>query len=302
MFDKKSFSHILEIIISRYDSISEFANISTVGRSYISKYIHFKIDAPPTPKVLEKIANASKNVTTYEELMQICGYYNDSLSVDTVSKIIFKENIHKLDKYNLQESEVTKLEEILTDRKCNESVIDDYVRNISVSSFENGLSIRNLYEDIEKILFSINELQDRYKKAQIEYPIPLYSEITDGKSMIKIDGVISKYITLNLNLEKITDLIFYFGVIASDSSMAPLLDVGDIAIIKETMQYEKGGTYLLRVNDGPFIIRKIIEVDNEIELLAMNPYFNVSSKKLPKDAKLEIFGRVIKAENQSAFK
>lgn len=76
MFDKKAFSNILNKIINKYDSITDFADVSTVGRSYISKYIHMKIDAPPSPKVLEKIAASSKAVTTYEELMQICGYIN----------------------------------------------------------------------------------------------------------------------------------------------------------------------------------------------------------------------------------
>lgn len=74
MFDKNKFANILNEIVSHYQSISEFANVSTNGRSYISKYINKKITAPPSPKVLQKIANASKGLTTYNELMQICGY------------------------------------------------------------------------------------------------------------------------------------------------------------------------------------------------------------------------------------
>lgn len=74
MFDKQKFSDILQSIAKNYNSISEFADESTVGRSYISKYIHEKIASPPSPKVLKKIAEYSKGVTTYEELMIVCGY------------------------------------------------------------------------------------------------------------------------------------------------------------------------------------------------------------------------------------
>lgn len=90
MFDQQKFSEILNRIVKQYDSISDFAKISTLGRSYISKYINLKLDAPPSPKILEKIANHSKNVTNYYELMNICGYITDGGEVhvhQSLSKI-----------------------------------------------------------------------------------------------------------------------------------------------------------------------------------------------------------------------
>lgn len=74
MFDSEEFSKILKKIVSKYNSITELANESEVGRSYISKYIHKGVNAPPTPKVLNKLAVASKGATTYSELMEVCGY------------------------------------------------------------------------------------------------------------------------------------------------------------------------------------------------------------------------------------
>lgn len=74
MFDKKKFSEILKNIVNQYASITDFSIASGVGRSYISKYIHQKMPTLPSPKVLKKISNASKGVTTYEELMEVCGY------------------------------------------------------------------------------------------------------------------------------------------------------------------------------------------------------------------------------------
>lgn len=76
MFDKQKFSDILNKIVKEYDSITEFTALAGVGRSYISKFIHLKMSTPPSPKVLRKIADASKDITTYNELMYLCGHLN----------------------------------------------------------------------------------------------------------------------------------------------------------------------------------------------------------------------------------
>lgn len=74
MFDKEKFSQILTRIISTYSSITEFAEKSGTGRSYISKYVNQKLNTPPSPKVLEKISEHSHGFTSYNELMEICGH------------------------------------------------------------------------------------------------------------------------------------------------------------------------------------------------------------------------------------
>lgn len=74
MFNKEKFSSILKEINSTYSSMTEFAQKASFDRTYISKYINMKLDNPPTPKILEKLANASNGVTSYYELMKICDY------------------------------------------------------------------------------------------------------------------------------------------------------------------------------------------------------------------------------------
>lgn len=74
MFNIKLFSEILQKIANSYDSISDFSGKSEVNRTYLSKYINQKLNNPPSPKILLKIANASNNIITYDELMNMCGY------------------------------------------------------------------------------------------------------------------------------------------------------------------------------------------------------------------------------------
>ena len=94
----------------------------------------------------------------------------------------------------------------------------------------------------------------------------------------------------------------FFAIQASDNSMAPLLDVGDIAIIKKYKEFLNKKTYLLKIKGGFPIIRKIIQTDNgEIELQAMNMWnFPIQDNLTLND--IEILGEVIKVENKSAFK
>ena len=74
MFDKIAFANIIKNIKETYSSQEEFSKISGIGRTYLSQYMNMKLNDPPMPKILEKLSNASHNITSYEELMIICGY------------------------------------------------------------------------------------------------------------------------------------------------------------------------------------------------------------------------------------
>lgn len=94
----------------------------------------------------------------------------------------------------------------------------------------------------------------------------------------------------------------FFAVYASDNSMAPLLDVGDIAIIKKYKEFTNRKTYLLKIKNSNPIIRKVIKNDDEkIELQAMNMWNFPPQTNLTMDD-IELIGEVIKVENKSAFK
>ena len=90
----------------------------------------------------------------------------------------------------------------------------------------------------------------------------------------------------------------FFAIYANDNSMAPLLDVGDIAIIKKYKEFSNRKTYLLKIKNGNPIIRKVIQADNgKIELQAMNMWNFPTQYDLTMDD-IEILGEVIKVENQ----
>ena len=113
--------------------------------------------------------------------------------------------------------------------------------------------------------------------------IPLIDNITD------ITNIPFSYI----NDKKI------FNYRTSSDEMMPLFDIGDIAVIQKQDNIENGKTFLLQFEDKT-IIRKIINNgDDKITLQAMNPYYPIINTT--KD-KIKLIGKVIRAENSSAFK
>lgn len=104
MYDKEAFIEILKKINNTYPNMSEFAEAAIMDRTYISKCINDKLKNPPTPQILEGIAKASKGITNYDELMQICGYKEkekeknmdeviESLKSEFESKKIYQVNV-----------------------------------------------------------------------------------------------------------------------------------------------------------------------------------------------------------------
>lgn len=104
MFDINLFSEILKTIAVTYDSISEFAEKSEVNRTYLSKYMNKKLSAPPTPKILEKIANASNGIATYKYLMSVCNYIDVDLNNISGKSIKLFSNPY-IDKINCSSAE-----------------------------------------------------------------------------------------------------------------------------------------------------------------------------------------------------
>ena len=105
MFNKEKFSKIIKSINDSYDTQHEFARISTINRTYLSKYINCKIDNPPKPSTLKILAESSHGITTYEELMYICGYANKPFGYGIVNTNIIELTLFvslngKLEPYN----------------------------------------------------------------------------------------------------------------------------------------------------------------------------------------------------------
>lgn len=227
MFNKEKFGIIISKIKETYDSQEVFSQLSGIGRTSISLYMNNRLDEPPKPQMLKKLADSSKGLATYEELMEICGYtkrllHNSLLDTTSYRAIPIFKNIDE------------------------------------IMDFDNLKDHENILEAFKYIYYPVSSKEDIYN---------------------------------------------YFAFSPNDSSMAPLLDKDDIAIIFRQENYEFGRTYLILLDGNLLLIRKILKSADALELHAMNPYFPII--KLSKDDITEksftILGKVIKVENKSAF-
>lgn len=202
MFNKKDFANVLQRISETYSSISEFAEKSDVNRTYLSKYINMKLDNPPTPKILEKIANASNNITTYNELMVICGYMTDEFKnfADLSNKLA--KNKAYINCYNLlsntklSKTDVDKMlyyittvniEDIGNDEKKLKNAIISMLENFPKENRELAKIVLNKYwtdileyrKEAEKFLSNKKEFYDPLGLAKVGFSMDEYNPPTD---------------------------------------------------------------------------------------------------------------------------
>ena len=101
MFDRVKFARILSLIIETYHSQRELTEKSGLSRTMISYYLNQKYEKPPKPDTLKKIADASNGITTYDELMIVCGYMNEE-TVNEMSKKIMEMYNYIMDNSNIK--------------------------------------------------------------------------------------------------------------------------------------------------------------------------------------------------------
>lgn len=158
------------------------------------------------------------------------------------------------------------------------------VQNMKRSSIE---ILSNLFKVSPSYLMCI---EDEYPKEQSSTSIPLLSDFKEDLKY-SFNQFFVKNITINELLPNNT-----FALQIKDNSMLPLLGIGDIAIISSDFKYESGQTCLILTNNI-YMIRKVTKEKDVFELQAMNPYYPIEKTK-----DIIFFGKVIRAENQSAFK
>lgn len=276
MFNDKKFTEILTKIKNYYGSISDFANAADVGRSYLSKYINNRLPSPPTPKILEKIAEASNGITNYDELMQICGYLNTSSKEIVIQNILnnFNDKIDLLNIPNLDKDFI-----------FNELSLQDEKDNTVLNKISKYLETNYGSNEKTKKLFDILSIIDRKIKDTIQTSnngIPLYS--------------ISKVPMYKINYFPFEYSDDYIAVKAINDKMLPLLGINDIAIVHLGNELVDGQTVLLLIDNSYYDIAKIFSDSNICKLFYMN-----SRSEEVNIERIQIIGEIISVLNKSAF-
>lgn len=171
MFDKNKFATILKEILEKYSNQNEFAHKANIGRAYISRILNMRLNVPPKPSTLQGIANASKDITTYEELMQVCGYLDLGIKLDkennktidsTIAEKVFTENINKLNNFNLTKEQILELMDIFSKNDDFHHSIESQINNFVFYNFGKNV---NMYDVLLSIYEEIKYTKNNYKKG-----------------------------------------------------------------------------------------------------------------------------------------
>lgn len=132
-FDKKKFAQLL-IKAQGKRTLNQFGLISKVDPGYLSRFINMKKESPPSPEVLQKIADVAHNNVTYNDLMIAAGYLakNDRLAktdldnqnLDEVKNVLYEQNPEpkSLEEY-IKEAESLMLYGDIVDEKDKEAIL-----------------------------------------------------------------------------------------------------------------------------------------------------------------------------------
>lgn len=303
MFNQDKFAEILNKINSTYNSMTEFAEKASFDRTYISKYINKKLKNPPSPKILEKLANASNGVTTYYELMSICDYirthdlFSDEIHPSLVNA--FKETfveygissedvdaIEKLSKSSDNDKD-KKISYILS--KYSDSVMEEVFCTLEV----NRQNLSNEIEFFRPIKKYINSLKLNYLENKQAFP--LLGKVKAGYNYLATENIIG-YVNID---KKISDPENYFALTVTGDSMQPILYEGDIIIVHRQNDIENGQVGIILIDNEEATVKKVIKHDDYIELIAFNSYY--PPKRLDKNSKFQIIGKVTEARISKIF-
>lgn len=302
MFDIKLFSEILQKISNSYNSITDFSEQSGVNRTYLSKYINMKLNSPPSPKVLMKIANNSNKITNYEELMLACGYLEKDMQIDEISKKIFNKHLPSLKKLNLNNDLLDIMLKMSIDSskysKDFDILVSELPKELQDKVYE--ISSKILSETSEIMKNAINSINIRTKYNIDDnignklFSIPILGKIMAGQPILA-EEYLEGYLPVDPNIYGMTTPDDYFYLKVSGESMNLKVHNGDYALIHKQDTAEDGDIVVAIVNgDDEATLKKYKRISEEtvalepMSTLPMEPiYVNL------KETNFKIIGKAI---------
>lgn len=288
MFDKNKFAHILKNINETYNSQRDFAKKSGINRTYLSQYMNMKLNEPPMPKILKKLAESSNNITTYEELMEICGYINN----------MFKNKILMLEKYKkeieglkLTNSEMEDFKNIVL--YCESP--DEFRSFFKKLSSSKSILASNLYTDIMNDVTNLNIIDLAKESISMYsnlYMCPVYGRISAGQPNWA-EECIEGRIPIDPELMGIVNPEEHFFLRVNGESMNKVIKNGAFALIRKTDWVENGEIAVVLVNGFDATLKKITKQGNLVILEPMSTDPSFTTQVYDKNTEIKVIGKYI---------
>lgn len=313
MFDKNKFAQIIKNIKETYNSQEEFSKKSGIGRTYLSQYMNMKLDKPPKPEILEKLAISSHGVTTYAELMEVCGYietpsysdmknnefnknkailYNRGFSQSQIDKITY----YCMKTYTGQDPQVEKdmdeFERFLNTLSSEDAkFVIDFKTNMA---FNIAKQYNNLSDRTQAIYDKSNDLMNKYEFNNISqfYMCPVYGRISAGQPNWA-EECIEGRLPIDVNLMNIIDPEECFFLRVNGESMNKVVKNGAFALIRKTDWVENGEIAVVLVNGYDATLKKFSKQGDLIILEPQSTDSSFETQVYTKDTEIRVIGKYI---------
>lgn len=326
MFDKNKFSKILKQINETYNSMTEFAQKASFDRTYISKYINLKLDNPPTPKILEKIANSSNGITTYGELMKMCGYikentvkhlYVDNYDIlpstydDAMGTNLFN-NLNDKEKKILSDMLLEMSKSFSKFRINGKFDINKYLSNVDPTSREkiitNHSKMRNAQDIMLRTVVKTGEVLDELnnnignslKQAKIlnnyqiskYYMCPVYGQISAGQPNW-VEENIEGRLPIDTDLMDIIHPEEYFFLRVNGESMNNVIRNGAFALIHKQDMVKDGEIAVVLVNGYDATLKRFTKKGDVVVLEPDSSDPSFKTQIYDKTTSIKILGKYV---------
>lgn len=327
MFDKNKFAQIIKNIKETYSSQEEFAEKSGIGRTYLSQYMNMRLDTPPKPKILERLATSSNGITDYSELMEVCGYINDNYFIKLQYlkdkyQAIEKHYINKLVEYELSSDEAQIYDDLLniinTNKLANfsnarlDNELDsyfnnmDYINKVSKKKIINKIKLFiECYKETKKarndlLAFEHNHTENsklntsnsNISKKKQYYMIPVYGQISAGQPNWAEENL-EGYLPIDPDLMNIINPEEYFFLRVNGESMNNIVKNGAFALIHKQDIVENGEIAVVLVNGYDATLKKFTKQGNLVILEPNSTDESFKTQVYDKTTSIKILGKYV---------
>lgn len=307
MFDKNKFAQILKNINETYNSQRDFAKKSEINRTYLSQYMNMKLNEPPKPKTLEKIAKSSHGITNYRELMNVCGYITD-LKPSSLNYYLNHDQINSIygaqERYSLNDDEIFILNDLLNksyilkeDSDGNLYIdlkLDDYLLQIKNISQERLIFLVDIAKQIifNAMYNAVEEKREQENSKSQYYMCPVYGHINAGQPNWREECIEGRF-PIDPELMGIVNPEEHFFLRINDESMNRVVKNGAFALIHKQDLVEDGEIAVVLVNGYDATLKKFTK---QGDVIILEPDSNDNSLKIQlydKTTPIKILGKYV---------
>lgn len=128
--------------------------------------------------------------------------------------------------------------------------------------------------------------------------IPVLGKVKAGYDYLAQENIIGYE-----SIDNVSDPENYYALQVTGDSMEPLFSDGDIAIVHKQDDFDSGNTCIILVNGDEATVKKVVKMNDGIDLIAMNPYYPVRhfTKNEMNEIPVKVIGKVVEARKRKIF-